>query len=231
MAVCGSIVPDKNASGDSFYGPLICPQPVIDYLWTAYSFRNLSASEGGWQHGWGFEAPCDTDLPLARTFAGLYALTYSAPDWQNDGYDKPILNFARRYVRENIDDLMARCGDGTASAQSFFGPFVNDRVELYTGYWYGQAVVERASTLLHEARHQGGKHHNANFPPGSAYGPGRPGADSNWDYQGAWTYEANYLWWFFTTATNTTTAMKNLARQVGNFIIDNAFATRPPFHI
>jgi hypothetical protein len=229
MAVCGSIVPDKNASGDTFYGPLICDTQLISYFWTTYQFTNLPASDGGWMNGWGYEESCNTDLPLARTFAGLYALTYSAPDWQLDTYDKPILNFARRYVRENIDDLMALCGDGTAVARAIFGPLVNDRVELYSGYWYQQAVVERASTLMHEARHQGGKSHNANFPPGSVYTGS--GADSNWEYDGAWAYEANYLWWFYSAATSTTTAMKNLARQQGNLIIDNAFATRPPFHI
>lgn len=47
MAVCGSTVPDKTASGDKFYGPLICPQDLIDFFWTTYAFTNLSPSEGG----------------------------------------------------------------------------------------------------------------------------------------------------------------------------------------
>jgi hypothetical protein len=230
MAVCPSQLPDPVASGDAFYGPLLCSDQLISFFWTTYGLKNLSASEGGWTHGWGYEDPCNMALPLGRTFAGLYALTYSAPDWQDDAYTKPILNFARRYVRENVDDLRGLCGDGTKIAHSEYGPFVDDRVELYRAYWYELSVVERASTLLHEARHMGGKSHNANLPPGSVYGTGSK-ADSNWDYQGAWMYEANYLWWFFSAATSTTTAMKNLARQVGNLIIDNAFATRPPFHI
>lgn len=126
---------------------------------------------------------------------------------------------------------MARCGDGTAVAFSHWGPLVDDRIDLFKGFWYNLAVVERASTLLHEARHIGGKSHNANFPPGSVYGAGHSGADSNWEYQGAWQFEASYLWWFSTTTTDTTSAMKSLARQIGNLIIGNAFATRPPYYI
>jgi hypothetical protein len=133
-------------------------------------------------------------------------------------------------VREQIRDLRALCGDGSAIAITFSGAFVTDRVELYRGYWYNQAVVERASTLVHEARHMGGKSHNASFPAGSVYGSGS-GADTSWEYGGAWMYEANYLWWFYSAGANTTTAMKNLARQQGNIIIDNAFAKRPTFHI
>ena len=92
-------------------------------------------------------------------------------------------------------------------------------------------LPERASTLVHEARHMGGKDHNANFPAGSVFGAGNSGADSNWEYEGAWMYETLYLWWFFAAGARTTTAMKQRARQVGNVIIDNAFATHPGFNI
>lgn len=228
-APCGATVPDKSLSGDNFYGPSICSGPLSDYFWTTYKFLNLSPSDGGWKNGWGYEASCDTDLPLARTYVGLYVLVYSAADWQNDGYDRPILNYARRYVRENIDELQARCGDGSAVAASFSGVFVDDRIELYRGYWYDQAAVERASTLVHEARHAGGKSHDTTFPSWSIYGPGKPGADSSWAYDGAWTYEASYLSWFATTATGTTPAMQALARLQANVIINNAFATHPGF--
>jgi hypothetical protein len=229
MPVCASTVPDKIASGDAFYEPFICNQQIIDYFWATYGFDgNLEH----WNEGFGFERPCNTDLPLARTFTGLYALSYSAADWQNDGYDKPILNWARRYVRENIDDLRAACGDGTAIAHSYTGGvFVDEYVELYRGFWYQETVVERASTLVHEARHQGGKPHNAKFPHDSYFGAGKNGADSHWEYDGAWTYQANYLWWFYAEGTNTTSAMKDRAKCIGNIILANAFAARPAFRI
>ena len=230
MATCTYTVPDKNASGDNFYGAFICHQAYIDYFWYTYGF---SGNKGYWDDGFGWDDPCNTNKPLARTFNGCYLLTYSAQDYLNDRWDAPqnILQWGRRYVRNNIDDLHSMCGDGSAMAASFSGWFVNDRVELYMPFFYQASVVERAGTLIHEARHQGGKGHNAKFPSGSVFGAGQDGADSSWGYQGAWTYEAGYYWWFYAYGARTTSAMKQRARQLGNMVIDNAFATHPGYSI
>jgi hypothetical protein len=229
MASCTYSVPDKNASGDNFYGAFICDQKYIDYFWNTYGF---SGNKDYWDDGFGWDDCCNTNQPLARTFNACYLLTYSAQDYLNDRWDAPqnILQWGRRYVRENIDDLISKCGDGSAIAASFSGWFVDDRVELYLGYFYSKDVPGRAETLLHEARHQGGKDHNANFPAGSVFGTGDQ-ADSDWDYQGAWTFAVGYLWWFYAAGVRTTSAMKERARQRGNLVIDNAFATHPGFSI
>jgi hypothetical protein len=229
MATCTYTVPDRDASGDNFYGQFICDQLYIDYFWTTYGF---SGNKDYWDDGFGWDDPCNTDQPLARTFNACYLLTYSAEDYLNDSWDAPqnVLQWGRRYVRNNIDDLQSKCGDGTAWARSISGIFVDDRVELYLGFFYSAAVVERAGALVHEARHQGGKPHNANLPPGSGYGTG-PYADSDLDYQGAWTFETGYLWWFYAAGARTTSAMRERARQTGNFNLDNAFATHPGFSI
>lgn len=228
MATCTYTVPDMNASGDNFYGAFICDKVYVDYFWDTYGFNG---NKGYWDDGFGWDDPCNTTQPLARTFNACYLLTYSAQDYFNDSWGSPILNWGRRYVRTNIDDLRSKCGDGSADASSFSGFFVDDRVELYLGFFYGEPVVERAATLLHEARHMGGKSHDANFPAGSIYGEGNSGADSSWDYQGAWMYEALYLWWFYAAGARTTSAMRERARQIGNRDIDNAFATHPGFNI
>ena len=40
MATCSSPpIPDKNASGDSWYGQDICRQDMIDYFWATYGFN------------------------------------------------------------------------------------------------------------------------------------------------------------------------------------------------
>jgi hypothetical protein len=228
MASCTYTVPDKNASGDNFYGQFICQQQYIDYFWNAYGF---AGNKDYWDDGFGWEDCCNTSKPLARTFNACYLLTYSAQDWANESWSSPILNWGRRYVRNNIDDLQSKCGDGSATARSFTGIFVNDRVELYLGFFYSEDVPSRAGTLIHEARHQGGKGHDANFPAGSVFGAGKSGADSNWGYEGAWMYDALYLWWFFAAGARTTSAMRQRARQRGNLIIDNAFATHPGYSI
>ncbi|MBW7476962.1 hypothetical protein K0T92_19780 [Paenibacillus oenotherae] len=228
MASCSYTVPDKNASGDNLYGSIICNQAYIDYFWNTYGF---SGNKDYWDDGFGWEDPCNTDKPLARAFNACYLLTYSAEDFSNESWDAPILNWGRRYVRNNIDDLRSLCGDGSAIARAYSGIFVDDRVEVYLGFFYSKDVPGRAETLIHEARHMGGKSHNANFPAGSVFGGGKSGADSSWGYEGAWMYGALYLWWFYAAGARTTSAMKQRARQRGNLVIDNAFATHPGFSI
>jgi pimeloyl-ACP methyl ester carboxylesterase len=168
MASCTYTVPDKNASGDNFYGAVICNQAYVDYFWNTYGF---SGNKVYWDDGWGWDDCCNTNKPLARAFNGCYALTYSAQDYLNDSYSSAILNWGRRYVRENIDDLRSFCGDGSAIARAKGGGLV----EVYLGFFYTKDVPGRAETLIHEARHQGGKPHNDNFPAGSTFGAGSPG--------------------------------------------------------
>ena len=150
----------------------------------------------------------------------------SALDYQNESWSSPILNWGRRYVRNNIDDLRSKCGDGSAIASAS-----GDTVEVYLGFFYTKDVPGRAETLIHESRHIGGKPHNANFPAGSVFGAGKSGADSSWGFEGAWMYGALYLWWFYAAGARTTSAMRERARQRGNLVIDNAFATHPGYSI
>lgn len=223
MASCTYSVPDKNASGDNFYGAFICQQQYIDYFWEVYGFNG---NKRYWDDSFGWHDACNTNKPLARTFNACYLLTYSASDYLNDSYDAPqnVLQWGRRYVRESFDDLRSFCGDGGAVAS-----FSGGTAKLYLSFWYDYSVVERAAILVHEARHEA-KGHNATFPSGSVFGSSDD-ADSSWDYQGAWTFEAGYLWWFYAAGARTTSASRERARQAGNVIIDNAFATHPGFNI
>lgn len=223
MTTCSAPpVPDQNATGDAFYGASICNQSYIDYFWNTYGFQGNKAY---WVNGWGWSDPCNTTLPLARAFNGCYALTYSAQNYLDDAYSSACLNWARRYVREHIDDLRAFCGDGTKIAQ-----YSGGTVSLFLGFFYTKNAPGRAETLLHESRH-GAKSHNAKFPAGSTFGEGKDGADSSWDYHGAWMYGALYLWWYYAQGARTTSALRELARQRANVVIDGAFATHPGFSI
>jgi hypothetical protein len=228
MATCTiPTIPDKNVSGDNLYGPRVCWQPFIDWAWKAHGF-----SKKYWDDGFGYHAVCNNDLPLSRTLSGIWLLNYSAQDYWNEQWSNDILHWGRRYVRNQIDDLRAKCGNGTANATAFSGFLgIGRRVELYLGFFYNKNVPGRAETLVHEARHLGGKGHNAKFPAWSAYGAGKSGADSSWGYKGAWMYGALYLWWFYADGRRTTPALRASARQRANFVIDNAFATHPGFTI
>jgi hypothetical protein len=55
------------------------------------------------------------------------------------------------------------------------------------------------------------------------------GADSSWAYEGAFMYQALYLWWFYAEGKRTTIALQQSARTRANLIINNAFAEHPGF--
>ena len=226
MANCTYSVPDKNASGDNLYGARICWQPFIDYAWPAWGFNY-----DYWQDGWGYDDCCNTDKPLARCLNAIWLLDYSAPNPADENWSSPILNWGCRFARNAHDDLRARCGDGSYVAYSWWGWFTDDRCELYLSFFYNSNVPSRAGTILHEARHLDGQGHNAKFPSWSAFGAGRSGADSSWGYEGAWMYDALYLWWFYAAGSDTTPALREQARQRAQFIIDNAFASHPRYVI
>ena len=48
----------------------------------------------------------------------MWLLNYSADDYWNEDWSNNALHWARRYVRDQINDLRALCGDGTAIAQA-----------------------------------------------------------------------------------------------------------------
>jgi hypothetical protein len=105
------------------------------------------------------------------------------------------------------------------------------RIELHTRFFYDSQkdVAARASTFIHECRHIAGKAHDTNFPSGSAFGAGDSGADSSWDYDGAWKWQVCWLSWYFATAQSSTDALREKARDDANTILLGAFATNPGF--
>ena len=143
----------------------------------------------------------------------------------NDDYSGACLNWARRYVREHIDNLRASATNGSSRTTP-----VGRALELYTPFFYSKHAPGRAETLLHESRHDA-LSHNAKFPKGSTFGEGKDGADSNWAYNGAWMYGALYLWWYYAQGARTTSALRELARQRANVVIDGAFAEHPGYSV
>jgi hypothetical protein len=214
MALCDFPTPDPNSAGDSLYGSRICSQAFIDWAWDAHDF-----DEGDWDDGFGFDAACDMTLPLGRTLAGIWCLNYSAEDYMNEDYSSDILHWGCRYVRENIDELDARCGDDSAFAETRTGGvFVDEWTRLYWPF-FSQAVSLRAGTLVHESRHAGGKGHDSG------------NNDSSWDYNGAWRWQVCWLSWFAAAGQRTSDALKTIARQRANAIIDSNFTTHPGFNV
>jgi hypothetical protein len=222
-ATCTIPAHNNATSGDNFYRPSTCNQAMSDQFWDHFDF-----DRDDWDNGFGYEDVCNVDRPLLRTYNALYLLAYSAEDYaKNTGdFSGNALRWAYPYSATVTDELDARCGDGSANATSFTGAFVDDRVELYLGFFYGLSVAERAGTIVHESRHQGGKNHNG----GSGCPRGRS-CDTNWAYHGANMFHVLYLWWFAVDGTRTTTAMRDLARNRARIVHNTAFNTNPGFSI
>jgi hypothetical protein len=212
-ADCTYSVPDLGTSGDTFYGGLWnCRQDVIDYLWYGYDFYKLY-----WEDGWGYDDPCNITKPLGREFSAMTAIMWSNDPPPSDRWDYsgPILKWGMSYSMEKVNGTRTFCGDGSS-----VGSFAYPILDLYLGNFYGQTVVERASTVIHESRHSERIHNGSGWVN-----------DSDWDYHGAWMYEALWLWWFRAAAVRTTTAQKEFAKDIGNGIMASRFDNPPPFVI
>jgi hypothetical protein len=217
MSHCEYTVPNLTASGDGLYAARICNQPFIDWAWDIFDF-----DRDDWDEGFGWEAPCDISQPLARTFAAIWCLTYSAEDYRDEGDGRDILHWGGRYARSHIDELDGRCGpdDKSVVARTHSGGlFVDEWTQLYMPFFYQRSVPERAGTLVHESRHAGGRPHDAG------------NLDSSWEYNGAWRWHVCWLAWFASTGRRTSTAMQLLARQRANIILTTGFVNPPGFTV
>jgi hypothetical protein len=214
MASCTYVVPNLDASGDNLYGPRICWQAFIDWSWDAFDF-----DKGDWDNGFGYDDVCNNTMPLGRTLSGIWCLTYSSPRFPSESYSGNILEWGCRFARNAIDELDARCGDGTAFATTRTAIIGDEWTRLFLGYFYNLGVSNRAGTLLHEARHADGKGHDSG------------NNDSSWGYNGAWRWHVCWLAWFAFEGTNTSTAMRTQATQRANNIINSRFDTHPGFNV
>ena len=217
---------NNTTSGDASYIANVCAQVYIDQFWSHFDF-----DKGDWDDGFGYDDACNINQPLARTFNALYLLAYSAEDFaKNTGdFSGNALRWGYPYSATKIDELDGRCGSGDANsgarATTYTG-LQDNRTVLKWPFFYGEVVVQRAGTVLHEARHAGGKGHN-----GGSGCPRGTSCDTTWGYEGANMYQALYLWWFRDSGTRTTTGMRNWARTEGQNVIDFAFNTNPGFVI
>jgi hypothetical protein len=229
---CTYRVDDLASTGDTLYGSRIRAQAFVDYAWAAHGFN-----KDYWLDGWGWDDCCNIRKPLARVFNAMWLLGYSAADWENEDWSATMLNWAPRYVREQFShygDLRAGCGNGSSNVRTTRRGWGRPYVTLFLSFFYANSgsdardVLARAAALVHEARHIGDKPHDAEFPPGSVFGSGS-GADSSWEHEGAFMYEALYLWWFYAAGTRATIALRQSARLRANVIINNALARHPGF--
>jgi hypothetical protein len=214
---------DNVADGSSVYASALCNQELVNHWWSTFNMR-----QSDWDSGFGYDDCCNLDLPLGRTFAALYLLSYSAEDYaRNTGdYSGNALRWAYPYTATEAERLEALCFKPGSTPNQWAAWAYGSRIELYIPFFYNADVVSRASTLLHEARHNGGKSHN-----GGSGCPRGASCDTNWAYEGSNMYQVLYLWWFAVDGTRTTTAIKNMARNRARVVHNTAFNTNPGYNI
>lgn len=214
---------DNVADGTSFYLSGFCNQERVNHWWGVFNMRRED-----WDNGFGYEDPCNLDLPLGRTFAALYLLTYSADDYARttSDFSGNALRWAYPYTATNAGKLQSLCFKPGSSPGQWAGWAYGDRIEFYIPFFYGFDVVTRAGTFLHESRHNGGKSHD-----GGTGCPRTASCDTTWGYEGSNMYEVLYLWWFGVDGTRTTTAIKNMALNRARSVHNSAFNTNPGFSI
>lgn len=214
---------DNVADGTSVYLSGFCNQERVNHWWAVFKMRKED-----WDNGFGYEDPCNMDLPLGRTFAALYLLTYSADDYARttSDFSGNALRWAYPYTATNAGRLEALCFKPGSTPGQWAGWAYGDRIELYIPFFYNFDVPSRAATFLHESRHNGGKSHD-----GGSGCPRAASCDTNWAYQGANMYEVLYLWWFGVDGTRTTSAIKNMALNRARSVHNSAFNTNPGFSI
>jgi hypothetical protein len=205
---------DVVDTGDTHYDSFI-DQSHINRYWSDFA---LDVED--WDENWGYHDPGNLTLPFARAMTGFWALENSAPP--GAGGDN-FLTWAYRFSKDAIDEIRTECTlDFTAKTRR--SPF-DSWTKLAIPFFYYQGVPERAATVVHEARHADGKGHN------DCKCDRNRSCDTNWEYNGANTYQVIWLEWFMHTAANTTPAMQERARDRANEILGDAFCTKPGFRL
>ncbi len=232
---CDTIRSTEPAVQRSFW----CTEPWIDFYWDAYDF-----DKEDWDDDFGYEASCDLRRPLARTFQAIQLVNYASPDEaiETDDFSGNFLRWAGNYTIRELDELDGRCEDGVSHAYTRWGTIIDNYTNLYMKFFYDENVVERAATLVHEARHADWCGHNGNdgtnpcpakdIACDEKYKDGCEGTGSP-SGRGARGYEVLWLWWYAVEADadHSSTTMKDFARDTANVVLNTMFDVDPCFNI
>lgn len=205
-------------------------QDFVNDAWYRFGM-NL---DGNWTYGdLGYPNVDDVSRGLGRTFNALAMLGYGAtPTPSCDG--GPDARSAYCWAGNAMDELQGSCDDpATEIAHSAWGPAIDNYTELYLKFYFDHTVVERASILVHEARHAEWCGHNADRCPAGA------SCDYSWSVgcsgfpndagAGANAYQVYYLMTLgrYGTPAYTTSISRKNAFDFANVVMDNFFVLPP----
>jgi hypothetical protein len=216
---------------------LVCSDSLIANIWSTFDF-----DEEDWDDGMGFNDRCNLEQPLARTYNALTLLAWAHTGEPHCDTSQPnVMDWAYCWAGNAIDELDAKCGSGEAYSGDYaytrFGPIINNYTELYWPFFYGETVVERASTIFHEARHAGDWCQHAD---NSSCANGAS-CDTNWATgctgwgasagAGANTFQVVWLMQYATSATWYTYTQHFAAVIKANDILARRYQTDPCFRL
>lgn len=227
-AFCGMFVNGSDAAdtlGDRAVGRDACKQVYTDFFWKSYDFDRQD-----WDEGFGYDDPCNVDLPLARTMNSLFVLNYAPddPPTSTDDYGGNFLRWAGNYTINNIDELDGRCGSGDAAVTQA-GPFIDNWTQLNVPFFVENVVV-RAGEIVHEARHADcffSCHWHDGDGGGHDQCPRHRSCDHTWATNGANTWDVFWYWWFTVEAHKYSLGFRQMAADRGNNDITRAFDIQP----
>lgn len=199
VETCGVAEPWTFSDFDTFYNNADgCPtQGFISDAWGRYSF-----TEDNWRQYGMDEDSCNINTPLARTWQALRLLAFAGSDTPNCDYSAAkTTDWAYCWAGNQIDELLVECNpqNPNAIARTVWGTLRDNFTALHRAFFYGNSVPWRAASIFHEARHAEDEcRHVDNCPAGvgacdHAFDDGCWGGKG----QGAYTYTAVWLEWFF----------------------------------
>lgn len=218
---CAYEIPDKGntGSGDTYFGR-------DNWNWCRDSWLASTAKAYGmvastWKP-FGWDGACSTDKATGRFFTAVVAMSVAAPPIEFEiGPFGPvltnysILHWGPSWVYKALDTLKVSCAKNSNLAFTNW----NGHVHLYVPNTFydvssnptPMGVTARASLLIHEVRHKKGKTHK------------KDGKDSSWGSNGAWRYQAVWLWDYANIAVNAPRGQKCLAEEYANMILSQMF--------
>lgn len=204
--------------------------------WAGFFNRGLGIHEVDFPGGWGWTDECNNWRPLKKTHNAMYALYRSSsnPVFYTNDFSGTILDWGGNYVRRETRDLEGHCeqkadglcrkGRAWADANESLGRirmYIRSYGHTFGGVYPSANVVDRASTLMHEAAHLDGRDHYQDT-----------GQDSTWSAGGAWRIEVQWLAYYAKDATqNTTTLMRLNAASAANSYLNSGFVQRPNLRV
>lgn len=220
-----------------------CDDELIEYYKDKYSF------DDSWDKQMGKNRPCDLNTALGRTLNAIHLLHTASPreplPWLSTPED--LLAEAGRYTGQHIPKLIATCKDDSVYMSTKAKIRAKKRhVTIHPPGFYEQYTVERASTLVHEARHTQRCRHNGNDGKNKCVSRSQSCDESYFDGckkrvksppgkpPGASGYEARWLQQYLKYAEGekvVTDESMATALWVTNYVLNQRFDVDPGFNV